>query len=379
MLDLGDERFGVSGADTTTGHRRDIGEVGVLRPGEDSTRPRQHIGTVIDVDVELAGRDGVEPGVTARPVDLDTERIRNARRDAVDADLPHRAVGQFDGQQRDVIGVDDSELDDPGMGRRVMAVRIVNIELRYSADPEAPNQANFVQAAIDSNVDGIAVTLAKPDAMAPAVQAAEAADIPVVALNNGFDLWTSLGVQQYFGQDEALSGRTAGERLTTDGARKVVCVIHEQGNISLEARCDGVRQGFKGTIETLNVNSKDMPSVEAAVTAKLQQDPAVDHIMALDASIALTAVQSKANAGSDAVIDTFDTNAELVTAINNGDVGWAIDQQPFLQGYLAIDALWLYLNNRNIIGGGTPVLTGPAFIDVSNVESIAEFAARGTR
>ena len=118
-----------------------------------------------------------------------------------------------------------------------------------------------------------------------------------------------------------------------------------------------MRQGFKGTTETLNVNSKDMPSVEAAVTAKLQQDPAVDHIMALDASIALTAVQSKANAGSDAVIDTFDTNAELVTAIKNGDVGWAIDQQPFLQGYLAIDALWLYLNNRNIIGGGTPVLT----------------------
>ena len=251
--------------------------------------------------------------------------------------------------------------------------------MRHSADPEAPNQANFVQAAIDSNVGGIAVTLAKPDAMAPAVQAAEAADIPVVALNNGFDLWKSLGVQQYFGQDEALSGRTARERLTTDGARKVVCVIHEQGNISLEARCDGVRQGFKGTIETLNVNSKDMPSVEAAVTAKLQQDPAVDHIMALDASIALTAVQSKANAGSDAVIDTFDTNAELVTAIKNGDVGWAIDQQPFLQGYLAIDALWLYLNNRNIIGGGTPVLTGPAFIDASNVDSIAEFAARGTR
>jgi simple sugar transport system substrate-binding protein len=254
-----------------------------------------------------------------------------------------------------------------------------NIELRYSADPEAPNQANYVQAAIDSKVDGIAVTLAKPDAMAPAVQAAAAAGIPVVALNAGFDLWKSLGVQQYFGQDEALSGRAAGERLSTDGAKKVLCVIHEQGNISLEARCDGVGQGFNGITETLNVNSKDMPSVEAAVTAKLQQDPTIDHIMALDASIALTAVQSKANAGSEAVVNTFDTNADLVTAIKNGDVGWAIDQQPFLQGYLAIDSLWLYLNNRNIIGGGTPVLTGPAFIDASNIDSIAEYAARGTR
>jgi simple sugar transport system substrate-binding protein len=254
-----------------------------------------------------------------------------------------------------------------------------NIELRYSADPEAPNQANLVQAAIDSKVAGIAVTLAKPDAMAPAVKAALAAGIPVVGLNAGFDIWKSLGVQQYFGQDEALSGRAAGERLTSDGAKKVLCIIHEQGNISLESRCAGVAQGFKGQTEQLNVNSKDMPSVEAAVTAKLQQDPSIDHIIALDASIALTTVQSKKTAGSSAVIDTFDTNAELVSAIKNGDIGWAIDQQPFLQGYLAIDSLWLYINNRNTIGGGTPVLTGPTFIDSSNIDSIAEYAANGTR
>jgi simple sugar transport system substrate-binding protein len=254
-----------------------------------------------------------------------------------------------------------------------------NIDLRYSADPEAPNQANLVQTAIESKVDGIALTLAKPDAMAPAVAAATAAGIPVVALNAGFDVWKSLGVQQYFGQDETLAGRTAGERLTTDGAKKVLCIIHEQGNVSLESRCAGVSQGFQGTTEQLNVNSKDMPSVEAAVTAKLQQDPTIDHVIALDASIALTTVQSKETAGSDAVIDTFDTNAELVKAIKDGDIGWAIDQQPFLQGYLAIDSLWLYLNNRNTIGGGTPVLTGPAFIDSGNIDSIAEYAANGTR
>ena len=254
-----------------------------------------------------------------------------------------------------------------------------NIELRYSADPEAPNQANLVQAAIDSKVDGIALTLAKPDAMAPAVAAALAAEIPVVGLNAGFDVWQKLGVQQYFGQDEALSGRTAGERLTTDGAKKVLCIIHEQGNVSLESRCAGVAQGFKGETVKLNVNSKDMTAVESSVTAKLQQDPSIDHIIALDASIALTAVQSKNTAGSKAVIDTFDTNAELVKAIKAGDVGWAVDQQPFLQGYLAVDSLWLFINNRNLIGGGTPVLTGPAFIDQSNIDSIAEYAARGTR
>src|ERR1700716_4581568 len=81
-----------------------------------------------------------------------------------------------------------------------------NIELRYSNDPEAPNQANLVQTAIDSGVKGIALTLAKPDAMAPAVKAATAKDIPVVAFNSGFDDWKAMGVQEYFGQDEKLAG-----------------------------------------------------------------------------------------------------------------------------------------------------------------------------
>jgi len=254
-----------------------------------------------------------------------------------------------------------------------------NIELRYSNDPEAPNQANLVQSAIDSGVKGIAVTLAKPDAMAPAVKAAEAKGIPVVAFNSGYDNWKAMGVQEYFGQDEKLAGVSAGERLTADGAKKALCVIQEQGQVSLEARCAGVTQGFKGQTELLNVNSKDMPSVESTITAKLQQDPSIDTVVALGAPIALTAVVSKNNANSKANIVTFDTNAALVDAIKKGDVQWAVDQQPYLQGYLAIDSLWLFLNNKNLIGGGQATLTGPSFIDKSNIDAVAELAKGGTR
>ncbi len=70
--------------------------------------------------------------------------------------------------------------------------------------------------------------------------------------------------------------------------------------------------------------------------------------------IALTAVKSVGDTGSKAKIGTFDTNAALVAAVKDGSVQWAIDQQPYLQGYLAIDSLWLYLNNKNLIGGGQP-------------------------
>jgi simple sugar transport system substrate-binding protein len=254
-----------------------------------------------------------------------------------------------------------------------------NIELRYSNDPEAPNQANLVQSAIDSKVAGIAVTLAKPDAMAPAVKAAEAANIPVVAFNSGFDNFKAMGIQEYFGQDEKLAGIAAGEKLNNDGAKKALCVIQEQGQVALEARCAGVTQGFKGETVLLNVNSKDMPSVESTITAKLQQDPSIDHVVALGAPIALTAVQSVGNAGSSAKIVTFDTNAALVDSIQKGDVQWAVDQQPFLQGYLAIDSLWLYVTNKNLIGGGQPTLTGPSFIDKSNIAAVAELAKSGTR
>ncbi len=84
--------------------------------------------------------------------------------------------------------------------------------------------------------------------------------------------------------------------------------------------------------------------------------------------------------GGKAKVATFDLNKELVSAVEKGDIQFAVDQQPYLQGYLAIDSLWLHRTNGNFSGGGEqPVLTGPAFVDKSNVDTIAKFAAKGTR
>lgn len=253
-----------------------------------------------------------------------------------------------------------------------------NVKLEYSSDPEGANQANLVQTAIDKNVDGIAVSLAKPDAMRATVTKATEADIPVTALNAGMESWKEMGVVGFFGQDETISGEAAGERLAADGAKKVLCVIHEQGHVGLEARCDGAAETFAQT-EKIYVTGTDMPGVQSAITSKLQQDPSIDRVLALGAPFALTAVRSVQSAGSEAKVVTFDTNAELVQAIKNGDVEWAVDQQPYLQGYLAVDALWLHNTNAITIGGGEPTLTGPAFIDSDNVDEIAEYAEQGTR
>ncbi|MCX5259396.1 sugar ABC transporter substrate-binding protein [Streptomyces canus] len=255
-----------------------------------------------------------------------------------------------------------------------------NIKLVYSADPSAGAQANLVQNAIDQKVDGIALTAAKPDAMKAVVAKAEKAGIPVTGFNSGLDDWKQLGLLEYFGQDENIAGQAFGERLNTLGAKHALCVVQSQGQVALESRCAGLAKGFSGKTDKIYVTGTDMPSVKSTITAKLQQDSSIDQVVTLGAPFALTAIQSVKDAGSKAKVATFDLNKDLVAAVQNGSIEFAVDQQPYLQGYLAVDALWLYKNNGNVSGGGTaPVLTGPAFITKENAATVAEFAAKGTR
>jgi simple sugar transport system substrate-binding protein len=202
----------------------------------------------------------------------------------------------------------------------------------------------------------------------------------VVGLNSGIAAWRSTGLLEYFGQDESVAGRAVGDKLNDLGAKHALCVIHERGNVALEARCAGVKKTFEGETVMLYVEGTDMKAVGAAVTARLRQDTSIDEVVMNGAAFALTAVESVDEAGSKAHVATFDLDKDLVAAVKRGDVQFAVDQQPYLQGYLAVDALWLYRTNGNVSGGGVaPVLTGPAFVTKTNADSVAEFAAGGTR
>jgi len=260
-----------------------------------------------------------------------------------------------------------------------------NIELRYSSDPQAPNQAALVQNAIDSNVDGIAVTMPNASAIGPVAKKAVNAGIPVVGLNAGMEQYEKYGLTGFFGQEEGVAGQQAGERLNDEGAKKVLCVIHEQGNQSQEDRCAGVKKGLggAGTVETLYVNGQELTSVQSTIKAKLAQDSSIDWIMSLVTPVGLVAAQAAEeagrNPGEDVKIGTFDTNAELVPAIKSGDISFAVDQQPYLQCYLAVDSLWLAKRNGTTVGGGRPVYSGPSFVDADNIDTIADAAKDGLR
>jgi simple sugar transport system substrate-binding protein len=228
-------------------------------------------------------------------------------------------------------------------------------------------------------VDGIAVTLPDPPAIAPAVRKAIAAGIPVVAFNAGIGQYQQSGALAYFGSDESLAGQAAGKRASGDGFKHVLCVIHFQGQVQLESRCDGVKSTFSGTWTKLYVNGSDLPSAHSTIAAKLKQDPSIDFVITLGAPVALTAIDAIKDAGSKAKLGTFDFNPQIPPKIQSSELQWAIDQQPYLQGYEAIDSLWLYKVNGNVLGGGRAALTGPYLVDKGNIDFITKFAEAGTR
>jgi simple sugar transport system substrate-binding protein len=252
-----------------------------------------------------------------------------------------------------------------------------NVNLKYSNDPDFTKQATLVQNAIDSKVDGIAMTAAGPSALEAVVKNANAAHIPVVMFDSGIEDWQRMGAIMYFGSDEYIAGQALGKRIAAEGGKHALCVIHQEGSTALEARCKGVGEGLKS--ENMQVNGSDDASVNASIVAKLQQDPSIDWIVTMGAPVGLVALQAIGTAGSKAQVATFDLNLDAANAIKDGKIAIAVDAQPYLQGYLAVASLWLYKTNGNIIGGGLSTLTGPAMVDKTNIDTILPFAKNHTR
>ncbi|MGW3623113.1 sugar ABC transporter substrate-binding protein [Streptomyces sp. NPDC000880] len=254
-----------------------------------------------------------------------------------------------------------------------------NINFLYSHSDEGQQQAQLVQAAIDKKVNGLIVTLAKPETMKDVIAKAEKAGIPVITVNSGSEQSKAYGALTHIGQDETIAGEAVGDELDKRGRKKALCVLHEQGNVGHEQRCAGAKKTFGGELQNLYVDGTNMPDVQASIEAKLQSDPSIDSVVTLGAPFADAAVQAKKTAESKAEVDTFDLNAKVAAGLKAGTLGFAVDQQPYLQGYQAVDLLWLYKYNADVLGGGRPVLTGPQIITRTDAAALEGYTERGTR
>jgi simple sugar transport system substrate-binding protein len=253
------------------------------------------------------------------------------------------------------------------------------VKVEYSSDADPAKQSQLIDGAVADKVDGIVVSMANPDGLEASVKKAVAAGVPVITINSGVDKFKDFGAITHIGQTETIAGEAVGERLKSEGQKNAICVIQEAGNVGLEERCKAVKNTFGGTVENLQVDGTDDNAVQATITSKLQSDKSIDTVLTLGGQYAIDGVAAVKDSGSKAKVATFDLSEDVIKDIQAGSILFAVDQQPYVQGFMGVTGLYLKSINGNDIGGGQPVNSGPAFITKDNADAVLKFAAKGTR
>lgn len=112
----------------------------------------------------------------------------------------------------------------------------------------------------------------------------------------------------------------------------------------------------------------------------MSADETIDAVFTLGptgASPALAALEDGGMLG-ETLVATFDLSPEVLEAVRDGNMLFAIDQQQYTQGYLAIIYMTLYLENLNTPGQFI-VQTGPGFVTADTAAQVIELSAAGTR
>lgn len=259
----------------------------------------------------------------------------------------------------------------------------VTVEYQAPQTFDMVAMAQLIDAAVASSPDGLVVSIPDAEALGPSIEAAVEAGIPVISMNSGSDVAEGLGVSTHVGQTEYEAGFGGGQRMGEAGVTKALCVNLEVGNVALDERCRGFSDALAetgGTVEVLAAELADLTATQQAIEAALTADPEINGVLTVGqtgAAPALAAIESVGKTG-EVQLATFDLSPEVLQAILDGNMLFAIDQQQYLQGYLPV--VLLTLNARNLNTVANPVImTGPGFVTQENAERVIELSAAGTR
>jgi simple sugar transport system substrate-binding protein len=243
--------------------------------------------------------------------------------------------------------------------------------------------AQLLDEAIASQPDGLVVSIPDADTLGPSIQAAIDAGIPVISMNSGSEAAARLGVLTHVGQPEYEAGFKAGQQLAQAGVRHGFCVNHEVGNAALSLRCEGFVDALlrvAGTVDPLAIDMTDPAEAKQRVKMALEAVSHIDGVLVVGSEAAITTLEAlkETNSLGKVKMATFDLSPDILAAIEAGEILFAVDQQQYLQGYLPIILLSLYINNAN-----TPAAevfpTGPGFVTRKNAAKVIELSTAGTR
>jgi simple sugar transport system substrate-binding protein len=261
----------------------------------------------------------------------------------------------------------------------------MGVEVEYQAPGtfDMVEMAQLIDAAVASQPDGLVVSLPDADALGPSIEAAIAADIPVITMNSGSDTFADLGVLVHVGQTEFEAGLIAGERFAEEGVQNPICLNQEVGNAALDLRCEGFFEGLGVQGQVVAVDLDDPTGTTETVAGALQNNPDIDGILTLGPTGAAPTIAALDDAGmlGEIAFATFDLSPEVLEAIDAGDMLFAIDQAQYLQGYLPIVFLTKYLETGALPLGSVDrvMLTGPQIVTAETASQVVEASEQGVR
>ena len=254
-------------------------------------------------------------------------------------------------------------------------------------DNLGPDAAKLIRTALSQHPDAIVAPDWVPEAEDDALKAVVAAGVPLIVYNaGGIEAANKVGAMNYIGNDEYVAGVAGGEYFGNHGAKKVICVNTLPGAANTEARCKGIADGIAkhgGASDELPLPSTSFgnpTAVAQAIKAALLKQSTVDGVITISAGDANSAANAISQAGgADKVkLGSFDMDEATLQRIKGGTQLFAIDQQPYLQGYLAASLL-NGLVNFGLDLPTKPILTGPGIVSAANVDATLAGATAGVR
>lgn len=254
----------------------------------------------------------------------------------------------------------------------------VTVEYRNPPTGDLADMARIIEQATASNPDGLVSTIADFNALSGPIKDAVAKGIPVITVNSGtIEQSKELGALLHIGQPEYDAGKAAGERAKQAGVTKFLCVNHYITNPASVQRCQGFADGLGVELGDQMIDSGiDPGEVKNKVEAFLRAHADTNGILTLGPNSAeptLAALQDNGKAGQ-IFFGTFDLSQRISEGIKSGAINFAIDQQPFLQGYLPIVLLTNYA--RYGVIPPNSINSGPGFITKDNIAQVEALAGK---
>ncbi len=239
---------------------------------------------------------------------------------------------------------------------------------------------NAINTAVTSGADGIAVALIDLHAFNAPVEAALKAGIPVVAYNA--DAPTNARLS-YIGQDLKRAGEEMGERIVAAvGSGDVALFIATPGSANLQPRILGAIKAIKASGKPITVHEvatgAAVPGELSTIDAYWVGHPTTKGMYAVDggSTESLAKVMQKYGLAAKGIkAGGFDLTEQTQKLLQEGNIEFTIDQQPYQQGFLPVLQLFFWQVSGSL-SGPAEVDTGLKFLNKETVAPYVESKSR---